>query len=416
MTARILSVLVWARACQAYATFNGVAVTRALPWQAGEGFGAPAAIHEYVRAGANQLALTVVSWGPGGHATGWPAGARAVAWLLLTEVGHPVDPQRSQLIARCDWPADDTASAAATTNAHAGSDGTDGTGSGGWIDAIARLAAGLHPALQASNLASFASSSKASSPALLQEAILARFRSSTVVTDIPLHLDFPRWRWIDAVPGGGAADEIGAGAAWSRFRALWPWRKHPGAGATGDAAASAALAPAGEDQSSGATPTPTPTPTPTLPPGPRPTDDQRRGPQRDSPGTRAGGLRAARSTGVSTVTLAHRLLATLADELQRGQLDGLHRALQARDEELAWAYPGPPASDPAQWARAMAGTNAWRVPAEADLRLLPWAGGRLLECVDAAGRCALVGRDAHGRPRQLPLRLGWWSGELQVLR
>jgi hypothetical protein len=116
------------------------------------------------------------------------------------------------------------------------------------------------------------------------------------------------------------------------------------------------------------------------------------------------------------------LLQQFAQELAAGETDGFLGATRLRTEELAVAYQRRPEDAAAGLRSHMAELYAAKalswLPLQADgfiLRRL--AGGRLLECLDAAGEPALrTAPDAQGHAHLFPVRLAVVEGKLYVLR
>ncbi|MEF7614132.1 hypothetical protein V4F39_09455 [Aquincola sp. MAHUQ-54] len=112
----------------------------------------------------------------------------------------------------------------------------------------------------------------------------------------------------------------------------------------------------------------------------------------------------------------------LAVALARGDADAFVQAARLRFEELAIAYQKPAAELAARWRariQMLHATKALRMvlPALPDVQLRPCAGGRLLECVDAAGRPILrteTGPD--GSSHAWPVRVGVVEGHCHVMR
>ncbi len=130
--------------------------------------------------------------------------------------------------------------------------------------------------------------------------------------------------------------------------------------------------------------------------------------------------RADATTALHSQCLA--LLQSFAQALSAGDPEPFLAATRLRTEEIATAYQRRPEEElvrlrahlsPRQSsARAM-----WVLPAAADFALRAVADGRLLECVDGAGRPALgTEPDERGEVTRLPMRLAVSEGRIYVLR
>lgn len=112
----------------------------------------------------------------------------------------------------------------------------------------------------------------------------------------------------------------------------------------------------------------------------------------------------------------------LALLLARGDADGFLQHARLRVEELAVAYQTPVAELAARWRARIQMLHATKalqvaIPAVADVLLRPCAGGRLLECTDAAGEPVLrTAPAADGSTHAWPLRIGVVEGRCHVMR
>ena len=121
-------------------------------------------------------------------------------------------------------------------------------------------------------------------------------------------------------------------------------------------------------------------------------------------------------------TAAATFVQGLAIALARADADTWLRATRLRLEDLSVAYRLDPAAMAERWRarlRLLQATGALqvRLPAIADIRLRSCAGGRLLDCVDAAGDPVLrTAPDADGTVRLWPVRVAVIDGQCHVLR
>lgn len=112
----------------------------------------------------------------------------------------------------------------------------------------------------------------------------------------------------------------------------------------------------------------------------------------------------------------------LAVSLAKGDPEPFLQAARLRFEELAVAYQKPVAELAARWRariQMLYATKAVRMvlPAPTELHLRPCAGGRLLECMDAAGQPILRTEAApDGSSHAWPLRVGVVEGHCHVMR
>lgn len=112
----------------------------------------------------------------------------------------------------------------------------------------------------------------------------------------------------------------------------------------------------------------------------------------------------------------------LAIALAKGDPEPFVHGARLRFEELAVAYQKPAAELAARWRariQMLFATKALRMvlPALADMQLRPCAGGRLLDCVDAAGQPILRTEPApDGSRHAWPLRVGVVEGHCHVMR
>lgn len=112
----------------------------------------------------------------------------------------------------------------------------------------------------------------------------------------------------------------------------------------------------------------------------------------------------------------------LALLLARGDADAFLQHARLRCEELAVAYQAPAAELAARWRARIQMLHATKalqlaIPAVADVVLRPCAGGRLLECTDAAGEPVLrTAPAADGSTHAWPLRVGVVEGRCHVMR
>lgn len=112
----------------------------------------------------------------------------------------------------------------------------------------------------------------------------------------------------------------------------------------------------------------------------------------------------------------------LALDLARGQTESFLSATRLRTEELALAYQRAPQQETARLRSQLERWHAaqrlqWLPLQREGLRLRPLAGGRLVECLDAAGEPALrTAPDDSGASLALPLRLAVVDNKLYVLR
>jgi hypothetical protein len=114
-------------------------------------------------------------------------------------------------------------------------------------------------------------------------------------------------------------------------------------------------------------------------------------------------------------------LQPLAIALKRGDPEPLVQAARLRFEELAQAYQTVLADDVQRFREAIRRAHAAMplapaMPLAAKLRLRPLAGGRLLECLDAAGESALRCPATEGATLAWPMRLAAIDGQFYVLR
>ena len=116
------------------------------------------------------------------------------------------------------------------------------------------------------------------------------------------------------------------------------------------------------------------------------------------------------------------LLQSLGADLAAGQAESFIAAARLRTEELALAYQRRPEEETPRLhehllALHAAGRLKWQALTAEGLVLRSLAGGRLLECLDAAGSPALrTEPDADGRSFMMPMRLSAVEGKLYVLR
>jgi hypothetical protein len=119
---------------------------------------------------------------------------------------------------------------------------------------------------------------------------------------------------------------------------------------------------------------------------------------------------------------AHAFVCGLARDLARGQTDSFLAATRLRTEELAAAYQRGPEAEAArlrEWLEQMyaASRLVWQPLTLEEMQLRPLAGGRLLECLGAAGRAALTTMpDKAGNTLALPLKVSVVEGRFYVLR
>lgn len=115
------------------------------------------------------------------------------------------------------------------------------------------------------------------------------------------------------------------------------------------------------------------------------------------------------------------LLQRIALGLARGDPEPFVQAARLRFEELAAAYQRPLADEVGRFRAAVQGWHARQpleptLPNVESLRLLPVAGGRLLECLDPTGAPALASPLADGARVRWPMRLAAIEERLYVLR
>jgi hypothetical protein len=119
---------------------------------------------------------------------------------------------------------------------------------------------------------------------------------------------------------------------------------------------------------------------------------------------------------------AAELLQGLARDLAAGQPEGFIGTVRLRTEEIAVAYQRRPEDETQRLREYLLSLHAESrlkfKPVEPDkLVLRSIAGGRLLDCLGADGRPALVTEpDPQGRTVSLPLRMAAVDGKLYVLR
>lgn len=112
----------------------------------------------------------------------------------------------------------------------------------------------------------------------------------------------------------------------------------------------------------------------------------------------------------------------LATDLAAGETDSFIAATRLRTEELAVAYQRQPADEAARLREHLLTLHAakrllWQPLVAEGFVLRSLAGGRLLECLDAAGLPALrTLPDELGQTLSFPLRLTAVEGKLYVLR
>lgn len=129
-------------------------------------------------------------------------------------------------------------------------------------------------------------------------------------------------------------------------------------------------------------------------------------------------------TEVTAATQAqvHALITALAVDLAQGSTERLIDTARLRTEELALAYQRQPEIETRrlrEWLTALHTENRLKwLPLEPEaLHLRPLAGGRLLDCLDAAGLPALrTDAGPQGPALALPLRISSVQGRLYVLR
>ena len=113
---------------------------------------------------------------------------------------------------------------------------------------------------------------------------------------------------------------------------------------------------------------------------------------------------------------------SLALALVRGDAEAYIAAARVRFEELALAYQKPPAELAARWRSRIQLLHAAKallpvLAPPAELMLRPCAGGRLLECLSAAGEPALRTEPAPDGSRQAwPMRITVVDGQCHILR
>ncbi|WP_077035846.1 hypothetical protein [Pelomonas sp. KK5] len=115
-------------------------------------------------------------------------------------------------------------------------------------------------------------------------------------------------------------------------------------------------------------------------------------------------------------------LATLAEDLSRGQTDVFMNACRLRTEELAAAYQRNVETERNRLREALLEGYAsqglqWPAPKAEELFLRPLANGRMLEALGPDGAPALQSApDEEGKSWALPLRLAWVENRFYVLR
>jgi len=115
------------------------------------------------------------------------------------------------------------------------------------------------------------------------------------------------------------------------------------------------------------------------------------------------------------------LLQGIALGLAKGDAEPFVQAARLRFEELAAAYQRPLADEVARFRATVQRLHAAQplkpaLPTTATLRLVPLAGGRLLDCLRPDGKPALASAAAGGVQWCWPLRLAAIEGRLYVLR
>lgn len=117
-----------------------------------------------------------------------------------------------------------------------------------------------------------------------------------------------------------------------------------------------------------------------------------------------------------------RFVQGLAIALAKGDADAFVQAARLRFEELALAYQQKPADLVARWRsriQLLLATKSLQVvlPALSDVVLLPCAGGRMVECVNAAGDPILrTGPAADGSSHAWRIRVAVIDGRCHVMR
>lgn len=112
----------------------------------------------------------------------------------------------------------------------------------------------------------------------------------------------------------------------------------------------------------------------------------------------------------------------VAEDLSRGQCERMLAASRLRTEELALAYLRRPEDETTRWREALLAWHAdgrlqWQPLDLKGFALRAVAGGRLLECLDADGECALrTLPDEQGSSLAFPLRLAAVDDKFYVLR
>jgi hypothetical protein len=134
---------------------------------------------------------------------------------------------------------------------------------------------------------------------------------------------------------------------------------------------------------------------------------------------------AAGAAGVAQVAAllpaAVRFLQGIALGLAKGDPEPFVAAARLRFEELAAAYQRPLAEEVARFRAHIQQAHAAlplapALPSTSTLRLVPLAGGRLLDCLGPDGRPVLASPAAGGVQWRWPVRLAAIEGRLYVLR